>query len=336
MATATENVSSRYLSKEKIAAIAVFWHTVEQNHFVAHDGIRINYAINNNRNNHACVVIVSGRSEGYLKYQELIFDLNTAGYNSVIIDHRGQGISQRLTENPHKGYVESFNDYVTDLHHLMSEVVPSCTPGSSKPFMLAHSMGGAIAIRYLQQHPEQIARAVLSSPMIAINAGDKPLWLAKALIKMGDNINQWLSNTPWYFIGQSDYGVTPFEDNALMHSQSRYQRFISLYNENDKLQLGGVTFHWLNESLKVNDDIFTNIAALSTPLLMLQAELDSIVDNQAQQKFCQQLNNYHSESCPKGQAKIIKGAFHELLFETDNIRDIAIDSTLTWFNQDSR
>ena len=33
-----------------------------------------------------CLIVVPGRSESYLKYQELTFDLHSQGYNIFIID----------------------------------------------------------------------------------------------------------------------------------------------------------------------------------------------------------------------------------------------------------
>lgn len=61
----------------------------------------------------------------------------------MIIDHRGQGRSGRLLSDTHRGHVVNFSDYVDDLAALWQQQV---VPGHwRKRFILAHSMGGAIA-----------------------------------------------------------------------------------------------------------------------------------------------------------------------------------------------
>ena len=85
--------------------------------------IRINYATFIHNEVQESIVLVTGRTESYLKYQELAFDLYHQGYNVYIIDHRGQGLSQRLLKDNHKGYVKIFDDYAHDLKQFIDEVV---------------------------------------------------------------------------------------------------------------------------------------------------------------------------------------------------------------------
>ncbi len=326
--------------------IKALWHKGTFDYFAGVNDTRINYAafVKNsfeknaeiNNDNRRCVVIVPGRSEGYLKYQELTFDLYQQGYDIFIIDHRGQGLSERLLPNRHKGYVDSFDDYSADLHVFIEQIVSQHCP--DKPYLLAHSMGGIIAARYLQKHPEAIKAAVLSSPMIAINGGGFPKWLTKVLINSAEQLNQWLSNEAWYFLGQSDikeevYQVKNFSNNPLMQSQVRYQKFTQLYQSIPEIQLGGVTVHWLAQALKAENEVFDHLKALVTPTLVLQASADSIVDNFAQDKFCLQLNKHHPKSCPNGRPIVIEHARHELFFEADQYRAQAIQHMLTWFDE---
>src|SRR4051812_44355355 len=42
------------------------------------------------------IVISTGRTESFIKYKELIWDLWQLGYSVFIHDHRGQGLSSRL------------------------------------------------------------------------------------------------------------------------------------------------------------------------------------------------------------------------------------------------
>ena len=332
MASSAKAVEHRVLTSEKEAAIASFWQEVNEATFFTEDKVTIAYVANFKRSNAPYIVIIPGRSESYLKYQELAYDLDVAGYDSVIIDHRGQGLSQRLVANHYKGYVGKFDDYAKDINQLLNDELPNLYPNKQHTqFMLAHSMGGAIALRYLQNYPNNVKSLVLSSPMIAISSGGIPNGLAKAIVKSGAKINQWLSDTPWYFFGQSDSNISSFEDNKLMHSKVRYQRFQHLYQQRPELKLGGVTFNWLDQALKANTDIFNDLSKITQPVLLMQASDEHIVDNSAQDDFCQQLHQVNSKSCIKGKTEQINGAYHELLFEIDKHRNKALDAALTWF-----
>ena len=309
-----------------------FWQQGTFSSFLGIDSIRINFAAFTQPSYTQCLVLSPGRSESYIKYQELAFELSQQGYNIFIIDHRGQGLSQRMTTNPHKGYVKQFDDYAHDLATFINQyVLPHCAE-NDKPLLLAHSMGGAIATRTMQLYPELIKAAVLSSPMFAINSGAIPLWLAKGLIGSGTYLNQLLSEEPWYFIGQGNYQHSAFEDNPLTHSKSRYQQFISRYQAQSTVQLGGVTYHWLAQSLQVKDDIFADIERMNTPILILQAGADSIVDNNAQNDFCAALQQ-HKKLCSTGSPIRINGAYHELFFEKDVYRQQAITTALSWLQK---
>lgn len=335
LALAQTSPSNNFTSEDNLAFlmdndIKYFWETGYFGDFIGRYNTRINYATFKNISNSQCIVILPGRTEGYLKYKELAFDLNNQGFNLFIIDHRGQGLSERMLSNKHKGYVEFFDAYNEDLHTFIESIVkPQC---NSKPYLLAHSMGGAIAIRYMQENPEVIKAAVLSSPMISVNTGGIPAWLAQSLVKGTTYFNHLLSKTPWYFIGQGNYKETTYEDNALTHSVHRYEAFKKIYKENKTLQLGGVTSYWLSETIEATKVIFNKIEQLKTPIQVLQSGADSVVDNKAQNDFCYALNKVNESSCPNGVPIVIKDARHELLIEKDNYRNQALKATLAWFH----
>ena len=340
--TTEENFVARYSNE-----ITNFWQQGEFSSFSGVNKARINYAIFNHNKisatatNRKCLIISPGRSEGYLKYKELSFDLFNLGFNVFIIDHRGQGISARLLKNSHMGYVDNFQYYVDDLSNFIDDIVkPHCQLDGQahKPYLLAHSMGGAIAARYLQDYPNSIQAAVLSSPMLGLDSSPIPSFIAKGLIKITDKINQIFDDTPWYFLGQKDY--LPKEDNSavflanpLMHSSLRFREFNLLYRQVPELQLGGVTVKWLSESLTALEKIFSNIDKIKTPTFVIQAGEDRIVSNEAQDDFCQQLHKLHPQSCPNGKPLVIEGAYHELFFESDSYRQQTLTAAVKWLDK---
>ena len=322
------------LAKRLKSDIYQFWQQGNFSSFLGVDNARINYVYFNQSQATKCIVIVNGRNESYLKYKELSYDLSQQGYQVFLFDHRGQGLSERLLNSPHKGYVKSFNDYIVDLSSFINTVVKANC--ATKPYLLAHSMGAAIATRYLQNNPNVIQAAVLSSPMFGFNAGGIPQVIAKSLIKGLHTINQVTSSTPWYFLAHQDYKKSDFKDNVLTQSELRYEIFNSLLEEQPAIQLGGVTLNWLVEGIKAQEEIFNEIEKVSTPIIVLQAGKDTVIDNSAQDKFCENLHKLQPQSCPNGLVKNIEGALHELFFEKDNYRNQALSEVILWFNQHSK
>lgn len=306
------------LNIEKLDAIATFWQQAETASFRGIDNIRIAYVKIIIDPQQPTIVISSGRCESYLKYQELAYDLASLGYNIFIHDHRGQGLSQRMLNNPHKGYVKHFDHYADDLAtFITNEVKTNIT--SKNIHILAHSMGSAIALRMLQTYSIPITSAVLASPMIAINFGKTPYWLAKTIIHLGNCINRVATVEPWYFPGHNNYQPALFTNNPLMTCSARFEKFTNLYQQESSLQLGGVTFHWLTQALKANQNIFRDLANIKTPLFILQAASDTIVNNQAQLAFCQRLHQIHPQLCAN-KPQVFNNAKHELFFEQETIR----------------
>jgi len=338
---ANEFTKETELTSRLSTEISQFWQQGNFSSFSGVDQTRINYATFTSHEHQECIVLVTGRSESYLKYQELAFDLHQQGYNIFIIDHRGQGLSERLLADKQKGYVKNFDDYAHDLNQFIDGVVvKSCVndPTKStlaKPHLLAHSMGGAIAVRMMQLYPSTVKSAVLTSPMIAVNNGNIPNWLAKTIIYTGNKLETWFSDDASYFIGQKGFTITPFAENELSQSTVRYQHFVDVYQNNKEIQLGGVTTHWLKEAITANNNIFDNLHKLTAPILVMQSGGDTVVSNEAQNSFCQQLHQHRSVSCPQGKPFTVENAFHELMFEQDQYRTPAITKALDWFRGNS-
>ncbi|WP_314928115.1 alpha/beta fold hydrolase [Aeromonas piscicola] len=302
-----------------------FWreHAVERE-FKGKDGVTIRYAALRQAKVDRAILIVNGRVESYLKYQELAWDLWRQGYSLYLIDHRGQGLSDRLLDDQEKGYVDQFDDYVLDLKQFHDQVIVADQP--AKLFLLAHSMGGAISALYLERWPDDIKAAVLSSPMMGINLGGLPKWLAQGLAASIDTVGSWLGEPP-YGPGQGSYQSHEFAENGLSHSKPRYQAFRQLYEQRPQIKLGGVTAHWIREGIAAGDSAIAAADRIKTPLLLLQAGEDSVVDNVAQDAFCARAR------CEGGKPLRIEGAWHELFMESDPQRQAALNATLAFFDR---
>ncbi|BCL71560.1 lysophospholipase L2 [Vibrio nigripulchritudo] len=267
------------------------------------------------------IVVVNGRIESTWKYQELFFDLFQQGYDVYSYDHQGQGLSDRLLDNPELGHVVEFQDYVEDLDLMVSQFH---VERYDESFLLGHSMGGAIIARYLQTHPSApFQAAALSAPMFGLNLS----WYMKPIAKTLSRIISSFSKAPDFAPGQGPYWIKPFENNPLTFSKTRYTWFRELYETMPQLKLGGPSSHWVWQSLIAAQQCVKHAADIKTPLLLLQAGDDIIVSNEAQSAF---INNLKHANLPNDKL-VLPDSRHELLFERDHIRNVALSKILGFF-----
>ncbi|GAA0858765.1 alpha/beta fold hydrolase [Aliiglaciecola litoralis] len=302
--------------------IVPFWkNNVANGYFSGKGNVQIAYAYAIHPNPIGSIAISSGRIETLLKYKELVFNLFHAGYSVFIHDHRGQGLSGRLTPNSHQGYVDNFNDYVTDFKLFFDKVI---TPNSQhQPILLSHSMGAAIASLYLLAHPDDFAKCIMSAPMFGIRPA-LPNWLARIITWMLLVANKVTGSLPWYFLGQGNYLAKPFETNELTSSEARYRLFRSEYTQHPECQLGGVTTKWLAAALAAMRTIDKHAHTITTPILLLQAQNDTVVNNHRQNKVAAKLPNCKMVYLAK--------AKHELFMEQDEIRDKCLREILAFLS----
>jgi len=295
------------------------WATnLQQNSFDGIENVSIAYASLQQPLDSAAMIIVNGRSESYLKYQDIANYYFEQGYSVYMLDHRGQGLSQRLIDDTEKGHVIDFNDYVEDLVIFVNSIV-LCN-NHSRLLMLGHSMGGAIVARYLQTQPHKVERAILASPMfdIILPAPKPMVKLAASVATMYDTL---LTRSPSYVLDGHGYQVKSFEDNDLTQSTVRFDAMVEVYQNFPKIQLGSPTNAWLLQALNACELCVKDAANIDVPLLLLQAGSDTIVDNAAQDQFC-------LSTQPDLLIKhVFADARHEILFELEHIRSAALSAS---------
>ena len=292
-----------------------FWQTkVSKGTFSTQKDFSLAYAYAVHPQAKGAIAISSGRIETLLKYKEVVYDLYQLGYSVFIHDHRGQGLSARLTDNPQQGYVASFSDYVSDFKTFYHSIIAPNV--NTKPALLCHSMGSAIGALYLLTYPDDFVGGIFTAPMFGIRPA-MPKWLGNVLVRSHLAMARLISPAPRYFFGQGDYQAVEFADNVLTHSEARYQVFREEYIRYPEVQLGGVTSHWLKAAIIAMDEIELRAPELRLPILHLQAELDLVVENKRQSRVCKQLPSCTSE--------VIQGGYHELLMETDDIRNLCFE-----------
>ncbi|WP_035479006.1 alpha/beta fold hydrolase [Aliagarivorans marinus] len=304
------------------ASILPYWQQHSQQYQIeGQAGLSINYyLLSAPFPSQQLMVISPGRSEAAIKYQELAFDFAQQGYDCLIVDHRGQGFSERESDQQELGDVAKFDYYADDLNQIIQQ--QSKRVAYQQQVLLAHSMGGCIAARYLQLYPGHIEAAVLCAPMFGINTGVVPQPIAKVLAKTLSTLGRLFKQKPRYAPGQGAYKEKPYQDNELSRCPERYQNMYSQYQQNPLIRLGGPSSRWLAQSFETMSQAIKQADQIQIPLLVLQAELDSVVTAAEQDAFC---------AARGEQVVVIKQARHEILFERDELRNHALERVSQFF-----
>ena len=293
-----------------------FYETGTEGTLVGKENVEIYYKVFKQKyNEKAAIVISSGRTEAAIKYKELIFDLYNNGYSIYINDHRGQGLSGRMLPDHDMGYVKDFQYYIDDLKKFYDDVV--IKDNHKNIFLMAHSMGGAIGMTYLEQYPEDFKLAVFSSPMLGLPS---PSCAAVKLLEKKE---------PEYVMGGTSYqdDSVKFEDNTLTHSKIRYNRMLKAFNETTDARLGSATYQWVSRSCEQFKYIFENAEKIQTPLIIFSGEDEKIVAPSSHKDFINKLKKLKKDA----EAYQVKIAMHELFIERDRARIDVLTQTLDFF-----
>ena len=259
--------------------------------FAGVDGVPIRFVAFENRGARGALVVVNGRTESYAKYAEVAHDLRDSGYALYLIDHRGQGFSGRMLDDPRKGHVERFRDYVADLNTLIRKEI---APRHERVVGLAHSMGGAILAMHLLDHPGVFAAAIFHAPMWQINLGHFNLVDRLSLDELV--VTRALSRkdpTAYAADGPAAGFSRPFSpENMFTGSRHRYAMVQRLMlREFGDISIGGPTNKWILEAIAATREIRDRAAELKLPMLVVQAMLDEIVLANGQNRVCEAAAN---------------------------------------------
>jgi lysophospholipase len=256
------------------------------------------------------VVLLQGRAEFIEKYFETVRDLRNRGFAVATFDWRGQGLSDRVLSDRHKGYVRNFSQYIVDLESFMEQVVlPDCPP----PFYaLAHSMGGAVALKLCHDGTRWFERVVITAPMIALPSSRLhgiAGWLARVMRAIGRG-GAYIPTGAGVNMGTGD-----FTGNPLTSDPVRYARNAAVLQEEPNLGLGAPTIAWADAALRLMKQfaVRSYAGSIRQPILLVAAGRDEIVSTAAIETFGMNLL--------AGSHLILAGAKHEILQEQDQYRN---------------
>ena len=283
------------------------------------DGLRIRVAHWRPAGARGTVLIFPGRTEYIEKYGHVAASFAAKGLASAVIDWRGQGLAQRLIDNPGVGHVLGFEDYQQDVAALVAHARALDLP---QPwYLLAHSMGGCIGLRAVMEGLE--VRAVsFSAPMwgVLISSAMRPLaWgLSSLSLRMGFDHRLSPGQTDEFFLLKTTFG-----ENMLTNDEAMFEDMRAQLHAHPELGLGGPSLRWLNAALREMRDLHRRLSP-DLPCLTWLGSREGIVDPD---RIRSRMARW-----PKGRLREVEGGQHEMLMDTAEVRAMVMGEIAAHFD----
>ena len=266
------------------------------------------------------VLVLPGRTEYIEKYALVVADLARAGWGALVIDWRGQGLSDRLVGDAALGHVGRFSDYQLDVAAMR---LAAETLGCRAPMpVLAHSMGGCIALRAFCEGLQPPA-AAFSAPMWglplsrAMRLGIRTM--AHATRPLGRDTAYLPTTGPQYGLPSMAY-----EDNPLTRDHDQFARMQGQIRDTPALALGGPSLRWGAAALSE----MAALARLPTP------DVPALIGLGGNERIVLPTAiRARAARWPHAELVDYPAAEHELLMEVPQTRDDFLSRALSLFGR---
>jgi lysophospholipase len=282
--------------------------------FTASDGAALRWGHLPVRETRAACVIAVGFGEFIEKHFETMRDLAARGIAVWCLDWRGQGRSIRPSRFPTRPRARNFNRDADDLAEFAAAQLPRDLPR----LLVAHSMGGAIALVCLRLYPGLFDGAALSSPMVGLRTGKLPPTLVRVLTVPARAAGLGHCFIPGAREWRPDRVPTP-QTSRITTDAERVRLRHAWFSADPELRLDQATYGWVDSALALVARIAKPefLAAIRTPILIGQPEHERVVSGPATRRAARLLPN----------CRLIElaGSKHDPFLECDAVRDYWFD-----------
>lgn len=253
-------------------------------------------------------VIFPGRTEFAEKYGRVVRRLVERGLSVLVIDWRGQGMSDRHPANPMLGHIEDFRTYQLDVAALLDLDARLELPGPH--YLVAHSMGGCIGLRTLLERSD-FCGAVFSAPMwhLQMRAATRELTAKMTrlanLIGLGGRLMPGTRPQPTAI-------AIGFDGNSLTSDADVFAWCLGQIVAHPHLSLGGPSMQWTYAALEEMARLY--VAPLPrVPMLVMLGSDETVVSSSI-------IRNQVAKMV-EGSLLELPGARHETFMESPEVQD---------------
>lgn len=272
------------------------------------------------------MLFLNGRGDHMEKYAEALRDFAAMGWQVESFDWRGQGGSGRLcAADPMLGHVDDFGIWIDDLSAYVHDW-QSRTQGPH--VIVAHSMGGHLALRGLAEQRVEVDAAVLLAPMLGISAARMPERLAEFITRTMCAMGMACKPVwPHTRISEDKLSIV---QKTLTHSEERFEQELYIRQHRPDLVMSAPSWGWLRAAYRSMGQLQDRkiLAKVTTPLLVLAAEHDRLVSEKAIRNAARWLPNARTHFYGANVA-------HEILREVDSVRDDTLARIQTFFDAEA-
>ena len=247
----------------------------------------------------SALLVVHGLAEHSGRYEALGRDLAAAGHSVYALDLRGHGDS-----DGRRGHVRRFDQLLQDVDRFRREVQGMVRPDLPM-FLVGHSLGGLIALRYLEEYSPDFRGAILSAPWLA-TALSIPHWkvaLAQVLNKLAPSLPL-KANVPPEYLSHDPDVVEAYRSDPLVHDR--------------------ITPRMFTEISSAMGLVFQRADRIGVPLLFLLPGGDRITDPQRTRALARAIQQTEVT------VRLFPEGFHELFNEVD--RSLVLSEVRTWLS----
>jgi acylglycerol lipase len=243
----------------------------------------------------AVLVIAHGAGEHSGRYTHVAARLTADAYAVYALEHRGHGRSEGA-----RGLIDRIDNAVADLDSLI-ELAAARHP-QTQLFLLGHSMGGTIALRYAIAHQQRLAGLILSGALAALEPTPPPVRIiAKVLSALAPR-------APAVAV-----------DSSLV---SRDPAVVAAYVEDPFVHHGKLPVRTVAELAAAIESLAADVQAITVPVLILYGTADGLCPPEGSVMLGAQISSVDKT------IKAYDGLYHEILNEPE--QDRVLDDMCAW------